>query len=336
MTAPLLASVIIPAYNRASYLLLCLEALAAQTADHSTFEIIIVDNNSTDDTPDVSLKFVQSHPTLRVRYVCETAQGLSYARNRGIAEARGEIVCFLDDDAVPSPGWLEALTEGFADPTVGCAGGLAILGYQGQARPPWLQGDLQGLLNGYKLPYNEPTAVSSWTEFPYGCNMAFRRSVLADVGLFRLDLGPSGSVRLLGGETELIGRVHNAGWKIMYLPDPMVRHLVAPERLEKSYIYHTGRGLAATHVILTRDPRLHMIARWFASDLWYATRLFFKLAAAIVRRKPLWFDDYIRFWIVAQRIPIRTRALMQGYTVMALQPSKWQHDKDAISGSDVK
>lgn len=312
MAELLQATIIIPTYNRADYLSICLEGIAALATDPTTFEIIIVDNNSPDNTQDVSLKFTQSHPMLRVRYVCETRQGLCYARNRGVAEASGEIVCFLDDDAVPSPGWLDALMEGFADPTVGTAGGPAVLDYQGQARPSWLQGDLQGLLSGYTLPYGEPTLLSMVTEFPFGCNMAFRTSVFADLGSFRLDLDRSGAELLAGGDTEMIERVHKAGWKVMYLPDATVRHLVAPERLEKSYIYRAGRGLAATYVVMTLDSRIRMMARWFASDLWYATRLFFKLAAAIVRRKPLWFDDYIRFWIVAQRIPIRARALLRG------------------------
>jgi glycosyltransferase involved in cell wall biosynthesis len=308
------ASIIIPTYNRASCLSICLEALASQTMDETAFEIIIVDNNSLDNTREVVLDFAQSQPTLHVRYVFEPRQGVCHARNRGIAKARGEILCFLDDDAVPSPGWLNALLEGFADPTVGCVGGAAILDYQGRKRPLWLHGDLQGLLSGYKLPYTQPTPVSSVDEFPFGCNVAFRGSVLAELGLFRADLGRSGGSSLAGEETELIGRFHKAGWKVVYLPDAAVRHMVAPERLKKSYIYRIGWGLAASHVILTYDPRLHMVVRWFASDLWYATRMLFKLVAAILWRKPLWFDDYMRFWIVANRIPIRIKMLLEGST----------------------
>lgn len=312
MIEPPQASIIIPTYNRAAYLPVCLEALAALKADPATFEIIIVDNNSSDNTWDVSLDFAQSYPTLRVRYTCETKQGASHARNRGVAEARGEILCFLDDDAPPSPEWLDALLEGFTDPTVGCVGGPAILDYQGQKRPPWLHGDLQGLLSGYRLPYTKPTPVSSVHEFPFGCNMAFRRRLFNDLGPLRTDLGRSGDKVLAAEDTEMIERVHKAGWKVVYLPKATVRHIVAPEQLNKSYIYRIGRGLAASHVILTSDPRPHIVVRRFASDLRYTTRLFFKLAVAIVRRKPLWFDDYMRLWIVANRIPIRAKMLLGG------------------------
>jgi glycosyltransferase involved in cell wall biosynthesis len=288
------ASVVIPTYNRASYLSICLDALAAQAVDEADFEIVIVDNNSPDNTRDVSLNFARSHPALHLRYVSETRQGVCHARNRGIAEARGDILCFVDDDAPPSPGWLSALLAGFADPAVGCVGGPAMPDYQGRERPPWLQGDLQGLLSGYKLPYTEPTLISSVDEFPFGCNMAFRARLFSDLGRFRTDLDRAGGQVLAAGDTEMIARVQRAGWRV---------------------IYRVGRGLAASHVILTSDPRLRVLVRWFASDMWYATRMFCKLVAAIVCRKSLWFDDYMRFWIVANRIPFRARMLLRSDTV---------------------
>jgi glycosyltransferase involved in cell wall biosynthesis len=305
MYEQLSASVIIPTYNRAAYLIKCLEALEALNTDSSTFEILVVDNNSTDDTRGVTLKFAELQPKLCIRYICETQQGLSYGRNRGVAEANGEILCFLDDDAPPHPEWLNELKKGFVDPIVGCVGGPAILEYQGQERPPWLQADLQGLLSGYELPYGEPTSICKVAEFPFGCNMAFRKKVLNEMGFFRTDLDRSGNQVLAAGDTEMITRVYEAGWKVMYLPQAQVSHLVAPERLQKGYIYRIGKGLAKSHVLLTADPRPGMILRWFASDSWYAIRMFFKLILSLIKRNPLWFDDYMRFWMVVQRIPIR-------------------------------
>lgn len=315
MSSQFQASVIIPTYNRAAYLPICLEALASQKADLLTFEIIVVDNNSPDNTQEVTLTFAGSHPTLYVRYICETKQGASHARNRGIMEARGEIVCFLDDDSPPEPEWLTNLLAGFVDPTVGCVGGPSVLDYQGQEKPPWLYGDLQAHLSAYGLPYTEPTQVSLWEHFPLSCNMAFRKTIFTELGLFRVDLDRSGNQVLAAGDTEMADRVHKAGWKVMYVPDALVQHIVAPERLNKSYIYRIGRGLASSHVIQTTDSRPHMVARWFASDIWYATRMFFLFVAAIIRRKPLWFDDYMRFWMVGMRIPLRIKWLLQSSPV---------------------
>lgn len=309
MSGPLQASIIIPTFNRADCLGKCLAATAAQMMDPTTFEIIIVDNNSSDNTQDACLKFIQTHPYLHIRYVCETKQGVSYARNRGVAEASGEIVCFLDDDSPPAPEWLNLLLKPFNNPTVGCVGGPSIPDYQGQEIPLWLRGDLQGLLSGYTLSYSEPTQVSRWDQFPLSCNMAIRRSLFSDLGFFRLDLDRSGNQVLAAGDTEMADRINKAGWKVMYVPDASVQHIVPPERLDKKHIYRIGQGLAESHIILTSDPRPHKIARWFASDLWYATRMFFRLATAIMRRNPLWFDDYMRFWMVAKRIPLRVKAL---------------------------
>ena len=152
MSDLLLASVIIPTYRRASYLSKCLSAVAALETDPETYEIIIIDNNSPDNTHEVFLEFVQANPGLQVRYLCEAEQGCSSARNRGVAEARGEILCFLDDDSPPASDWLDTLLEQFNDPQVGCAGGPSILDFQGQEIPLWLRGDLQGLLSGFALP----------------------------------------------------------------------------------------------------------------------------------------------------------------------------------------
>ena len=99
----------------------------------------------------------------------------------------------------------------------------------------------------------------------------------------------------------------------MYVPNAPVQHIVAPERLDKKHIYRIGRGLAESHIILTSEPGLRRVARWFASDLWYAIRMFFRLIIAVVRRNPLWFDDYMRFWMVAQRIPIRFMRILKNH-----------------------
>jgi len=317
-------SVIITTYNRSSYLRKCLEAMTRQVLDASTYEILVVDNNSKDNTKDVVTDFSQSHPDLNIRYLFEPEQGTSYARNCGVRAASGKILCFTEDDAAPFPNWLENLVNAMILFSAGCAGGPIYLDYQGQARPQHLQGDLQGLIGGFQLPYTQPSIVSTWTEFPWGGNMAFRREVFTDVGLFVTELGPSGKRRLTAEETEFIQRVYRRGWKIIYIPNAQVNHFVPPERLEKSHLYHVGLGLASSHVFLTSDPRFFTIIRWYASDTLYALRMFIKFIGALIQRKRLWFDDYMRFWIVAMRLPIRFRTLLTKKTVSA----SFQSEKD--------
>lgn len=300
-------SIIIPTHNRADVLLLCLEAVSQLKADPSTYEVIVVDNASTDRTKDVCASFADSHPNLSVRYIFESAQGVSYARNRGVKEAQDEIICLLDDDSPPTPEWLDSLLRPFSDPTVGCTGGPSIPDFQGQQIPNWLQGDLQGLLSGYGLPFTEPTQVSRWEHYPLSCNMAIRKRLFDELGNFRTDLDRTGNQALAAGDTEMADRINKAGWKVIYVPDAPVNHLVPPDRLTKAHIYRIGRGLAESHIILTGDRNPFHIMRWFASDMWYALRMFFWFVVALIKRKTLWFDDYMRFWMVAQRIPIRLK-----------------------------
>jgi GT2 family glycosyltransferase len=151
--------------------------------------------------------------------------------------------------------------------------------------------------------------------------MAIRRRVLAQVGEFRTDLDRNGTEALAAGDTEMADRIHKAGWKVVYVPDASVRHLVAPERLQKSHLYRIGRGLAASHVVLTADPRPSKIVRWFASDAWYATRMLGRLLVALAWRKHLWFDDYLGFWMVARRIPCRWEWLWRRLSLKLNDPT---------------
>lgn len=306
--SPAAVSVIIPTRNRAQYLSRTLEAVARQVGA-PPFETVVVDNSSTDDTLAQVLAFAQAHPEVRPRCVSEPSLGVSHSRNHGLAEAVGEIIAFLDDDSPPEPGWLAALARAFSDQSVGLAGGPAYPDYQGLEPPIFFQGDLQSLLGVFTLPYGRPTPVTTIPEFPFGCNLAVRRSIFDKLKPFRVDLGRKGGRALAGGETELASRIRQAGWRVVYVPDAAVRHIQPASRLTKAHVYRIAGGLAASHVIMTADPRPRMIVRWFLSDGWYAMRMLGRLVAALARRKRLWFDDYIRFWIILQRLVIRARAV---------------------------
>jgi glucosyl-dolichyl phosphate glucuronosyltransferase len=304
------ATVIIPSYRRPQSLVKVLRAVAAQSAARDRYEVLVVDNNSRDETPDVVATFSASHTEVTLHYFLEPLQGVSNARNRGITEAQGQILCFLDDDSPPDVLWLETLLAAFDDQRVGCAGGPSVLDYQGLERPAWLEGDLQGLLSGYGLPYRQPTALSAFSEFPLGCNVAFRRQIFAELGRLRTDLDRCGGEVLAAGDTEMVARVHRAGWLVLYVPGAKVNHLVEPERIEKPYLYRIGKGLAKSHVILTADTGLRRILRAFASDSWYATRMLVAFLRSSVSGNRLWFDDYMRFWMVSMRIPLRISSLL--------------------------
>ena len=123
-------SLIVATYNRAEQLLTTLRSVAAQTAPAAEWECVVVDNNSTDDTAARFEEFRTAHPELPLRRVSETRQGLSWARNRGIAETTGDIVAIIDDDERIVPEFIAAYIAFFdAHPSVASAGGPIVAEY---------------------------------------------------------------------------------------------------------------------------------------------------------------------------------------------------------------
>jgi glycosyltransferase involved in cell wall biosynthesis len=230
--------------NRAHLLPRLLDRLAEQAGSTST-EILVVDNGSTDDTAEVVAR-----ADLGVSYVFEAEPGLSRARNRGIRESHGEVVLFIDDDALPLPGWLDAHRRAFEDATVGAVGGPIALSFEGQNRPRWLTEAFEQLLGAYDLG---PDAII-YGEHGYdtlsGGNMSFRRRMLDEVGLFDVALGRRDEALLAGEEYELTYRLLRAGWKAVYEPRAAVVHLVVADRLRVAYFRSRLRSNVVTGALL--------------------------------------------------------------------------------------
>ena len=130
-------SIVIATFNRSAYLLRTLESLAGQTLPAQEFEILVVNNNSTDDTPAVFAGFARQHPELRLRMVAEPVQGISYARNRGVAEAEGECIVFIDDDEEAVPDFAKSYRDFFRSrPDCDAAGGAVVPVYEAPL-PRW-------------------------------------------------------------------------------------------------------------------------------------------------------------------------------------------------------
>jgi len=190
--------------------------------DYLNYEIIVVDNApSNSDTA----KLVSS---LTVRYVCEERPGLDLARNRGIAEARHDLIAFTDDDATVDPYWLQAIDHGFADPEV-----IALTGYVGPAELETtaqylFEFDYGGMGHGFARRTIRRESMTErqllWASaFGTGVNMAFRRELFNKIGSFdvALDVGtPSGGA----GDVEMFHRIVAQGYAIVYDPAMLVWH----------------------------------------------------------------------------------------------------------------
>lgn len=248
-------TVILCTYNRSKSLINTLESLKQQILPPDfQWEILVIDNNSTDNTPQVVREFNTSSG-LRVRYAKEKKQGLSHARNKGILEARGHYVAFIDDDAIADENWVAKIYETFQLYSCDCIGGKIYLKYEGNL-PRWLTKDLWGFLAC--LDYgDEVQRLESEEKYPVGCNMAFSKNVFETVGFFNTDLGRTGTKPIGGEEVEFFTRLLRVGATAIYQPGAPVYHVIQPERLKKSYFrrLHLLEGEVRGRDIGTYDGR---------------------------------------------------------------------------------
>jgi len=224
-------SLVICTHNRAEDLRRCLDAVARL---EDPVEVIVVDSAS--EPP--CLELVESFATSVPGLVClrEDRPGLSRARNRGLGAATGEIIAFLDDDAVPHPDGARQIAGAFAaDPRVGCAGGACIAVFPDCERPRWLSDRLLQFAGITR--FETAREARSSAEWPFGANIAFRREALETAGGFSERLGRSGTQLLSGEESAAIEAVRAAGWSIALVPSAAVDHAVPAERCISAYYW---------------------------------------------------------------------------------------------------
>ncbi|WP_274650374.1 glycosyltransferase [Paenibacillus humicola] len=225
------ASIAICTHNRAADVKEALLSLLKQSFS-GPFEVIVIDNRSTDHTKQVVEEF-QHMVDIPIHYVYEEKLGLSVARNRAIREAKGEYVLFLDDDAVASEDWIRSIVALFdLDPRIGCVGGKIDPAWEGSP-PLWLPPENRPLYT--ILDYADEIVEMVKPAIPYGANVAFRMSVFDKIKPFREDLGRVGSNLLSSEETELIDRIR-AHYSVYYTPHASVLHKIPRSRISRKWL----------------------------------------------------------------------------------------------------
>jgi glycosyltransferase involved in cell wall biosynthesis len=249
-----MVSVILCTYNRAVRLKAALESLSSlYVPPELPWELIVVDNNSTDGTEAVVRQFQRVAP-FDVRYVFERTQGHSHARNRGIAESKGLFLAFCDDDVIMDAHWLEELRHTYD--RFDCMGvGGRIIPVWPCPKPAWLHEDgPYGLMNVI-VSFEHGEGTSMLTRPPFGANMSFRRTAFERYGLFRTDLGRIGS-RLSGSEdTEFGRRLLRNNEKLVYNSRVLVYHPVEKERATKRYFQRWYFEYGRASIRQTEIPR---------------------------------------------------------------------------------
>lgn len=241
-------TVIICTYNRANNLPICLGELSRQQGvGDMKWEVLVVDNNSTDKTRETVARLAEELP-ITVRYTFESQQGLNYARNRGAQESRGDFFCYVDDDIRVAPQWLAALFQTLKSNDADAAGGRIHLD-DSIILPRWIKPEMYGFL-GYQDFGESPFQMDGISKYPFGGNMAFHRRVIDKIGLFNPLLGRKGSglkraELFKGAETDYFHRLAAVGSRIFYAPAAIVFHQIMPFQLCKRYFrtIHYNAGM---------------------------------------------------------------------------------------------
>ena len=245
-------SVVISAYNRCESLRDTLESLVDQRVNQDLhYEIIVVDNNSKDETRTV-VEGIALKSKRPVRYLFEPIQGKSYAMNCGTRAALGKFVAYCDDDVVADQDWVQNLCEAFLAYDADTVGG-PVRPLWFKKPPEWLEspekqfGPLAILDRGNKpIIAGETERVGG--NFLLGSNIAIRSSVLREVGLFRTDLGRAAG-NLAGGEdSEMVRRLLERGKRLVYVPTAIVNHKVPAERMTLAYLRRWNFWMARSNV----------------------------------------------------------------------------------------
>lgn len=261
-------TVCICTYNRSNSLSRTLKSFKT-ISNTFNWELLLVDNNSTDNTKDTIKAFNDDLP---IKYVKETAQGLSHARNRAINECFGDLLIFTDDDVQVTSSWIsEFISAANHFPEADYFGGK-VLPYWPSGRPNWLSDESISLLGGLFVRYDLGTATRMFADgepTPFGASFAVRRRLFEHLEPFRTDLGPIGTIPGRGDDSEYLGRARDMGFKGAYVGKSVCYHWVDPNRLKLTYMYRFGIQKGIAEVLMNRSVESNGS---LGLELWFAIR----------------------------------------------------------------
>lgn len=310
MSAQPTATVIVCTYNRCQSLRNTLQSLAGQRLSPGrTLDVVVVDNNSTDQTKDVVAEAAR-HSPWTIRYVFEPRQGLGHARNAGLTAAQGAYIAITDDDVVATPGWVDALVRCFdatdADMVVGKIAPLWLT-----ARPQWLADDLMAPIISLDWGASRKRCTTGRERF-LGANCSVRRSSVAKFGMFDPSLGRRGNSLVGGEDFEMFQRWFARGAAIIYEPTAVMQHTVSPERVTEGFYRRWFRDIGYTqghqqawkwHYVVSVMP-VWRWGRWIRSGARYLWVSASAADAAVKLHAELWwkfecgfFRERLDHWI---------------------------------------
>ena len=270
----MILSIIICSYNRASYISDALTSLYCQSAGLKAFEVIIVDNNSTDNTKEVYAIWRQTNTNGQFTFISETQQGASFARNTGAAIAKGEWVCFMDDDAVATLNYVENILKHIQNKPDAVGFGGRIIPKYIPSEPKWMSYYVSSLVGNFD--YAPIPCAFENGKYPLESNMIVKKSVYDKIGGFNVNLpGVVGTLRIGGEGKELFYKILALGHIIYYDPAICVHHVVEVKKLTSEYMYRVASGIG-------RGEKTRTLAISKAAYLIKVLEYFLKLGAAVI------------------------------------------------------
>ena len=286
-------SIVICSYNRASYIGEALTALYNQTAPLESFEVFIIDNNSTDDTASVYQTWRASHPLGNFTYATETNQGASFARNTGAALSKGKWLCFIDDDAIAANDFVEnVIKHSYDQPFIVGFGGRIIPRYIPN-EPKWMSYYVASMVGNFD--YAPVHCAFKNGKYPLESNMIVSKEIFEKVGGFNTKLpGVVGTLRIGGEGKELFYKIISLGHTIYYDPTIIVEHVVEVSKLTPTYLYNVASGMGRGE--RTRTKTIGATA-YFLKIVEYLLKL---AAAVLIGISYLLKGTPAKFWPVIQ------------------------------------
>jgi len=304
-------SVVVCSYNRADSLRGALESLTALETDGFTYEVVVVDNASTDHTAEVIHKAIESSSDCTVRYVLEEQPGVSFARNCGVQNAKGEWIYFFDDDELAEPDLLIQFLKALKKNGLKYAGGGIKIRFvsddlETEVPPRDLKPWVMIMFNSSEDKTDE---LYTRKEAPGTGNMMVHRDAFDEVGLFRTDL-------IEGGEdTDLFHRMRAAGYEACHVPEALVHHRVPEYRIEPKYMKMASLRMGS-HVARREYGEFsrivfpfRIVARIVQTYFFHGTRL---LTSFVGGDKELILERQCKWWLAKGYLGAAFKFLFQG------------------------
>jgi glycosyltransferase involved in cell wall biosynthesis len=267
-------SVIICSYNRQDFIVQAIDSLYHQTIPRSDYEVVVVDNNSRDNTEAVVRGYMAAHPDLQIVFMNESEQGASWARNAGAKRAQSSLLAFMDDDAVAEKEFLERILSFFElHPDAAGLGGRIIPRYIPE-EPKWMSRYVSSMVGNFD--YSKEVKVFADGRYPLESNMVVRKEAFESINGFNTRLpGVKGNLRIGGEGKDFFYRLIARGKKIWYDPSVIVHHVVEVKKLTPDYLYRVASGYG-------RGEKVRMVEKGGLAYFKKVLEYIFKLGAAIV------------------------------------------------------